>query len=118
MADNAKSERTRPNPFDEPPSPTNMPVMLALFDVLGFKAWLERVGIDTVHAKYQELINTAVLKPPERCLGLAGELCGPQYTVLFALPVRYAYFSDTILLWVPLDPLSRTVHFKMCQSGM
>lgn len=90
--------------------------MLALLDVLGFKTWLKNVGIDEVHAKYEELIATAVLKPPDRCLGLAGELQGPQYTVLFSLPVRYAYFSDTILLWLPLDRLFPAPFISRCAN--
>jgi hypothetical protein len=99
----AKNNQHIPNLLMEPSTPKKMPVMLALFDVLGFKNWLELVGIDTVLAKYQDLITTAVLKPPQRCLGLAGELQGPQHPVLFTLTVQYAYFSDTILLWLPLQ---------------
>lgn len=95
----------------EPPAraeggpPTKGPVILALLDVLGFSARLERDGLDATLRLYQDLINRAVLTDAYRCLGARDAGDGTRVPVLFALPVKYAYFSDTILLWVPLDPM-------------
>jgi hypothetical protein len=46
-----------------------------------------------------------VLKDAYRCLGLKDDGTGRRFMTLFPLPARYAYFSDTILLWVPLEQL-------------
>jgi hypothetical protein len=79
--------------------------MIALFDVLGFSARLERDGLTKVVDAYRDLIQRAVLIDAMRCLGARPIGDGTRVPVLFALPVEYAYFSDTILLWVPLEPL-------------
>ncbi len=75
----------------------------AMFDVLGFSAWVESTDLQIILDSYHTLIERAVLMPskkdsfstvqtPEGALFAVG--CAPHY----------AYFSDTILLWCPLIP--------------
>lgn len=78
--------------------------ILALFDVLGFENRLQRDGLEKIQCDYEGLIERAVLRDSMRCLGRI-RIDAAFHPALFALPVRYAYFSDTILLWVPLDQM-------------
>lgn len=75
----------------------------AMFDVLGFSAWVESTDLQTILDAYHTLIERAVLRPNEK-----GSLSAVQTPegALFAVggPPHYAYFSDTILLWCPLVP--------------
>jgi len=75
----------------------------AMFDVLGFSAWVESAGLSSVLDSYQILIERAVIEPTEN-----GSLSTVQLDdgMVFAVtsPPHYAYFSDTILLWCPLVP--------------
>jgi hypothetical protein len=96
-------------PFQEAANQTKLPIILALFDVLGFSRRLEDEGLENILALYNELVQATLKKHEEekrwqsgfRAVGESSEgtLMIP---VLFALPLRFAYFSDTILLWVPL----------------
>jgi hypothetical protein len=95
-------------PFQEALEQTKAPTILGFFDVLGFSQRLEREGLDTILVLYNDLIQTTIKKQEEnrrwepgfRPVGESheGTLMSP---VLFGLPLRSAYFSDTILLWVP-----------------
>jgi len=96
--------------------PAKMPVMLALFDVLGFSKRLEDFGIEKVLSTYQKLINDAVLIEPNPCLGARDDGGGGRVPTLFTLPVEYAYFSDTILLWVPLEKLFASPFVWRCAN--
>jgi len=93
--------------------PAAAPTLLALFDVLGFSARLERDGLASVVATYRNLIEKAVLEPARRCLGTVLTPQGRVMT-LFVLPVEYAYFSDTILLWVPLERIFAAAFVTRC----
>ena len=86
----------------EPETPVAALLVVALFDVLGFRNRLQEIGIQALLAQYQQLIGVAIEREPMRCMGLmpiSASECAP---VGFSLRVRYAYFSDTILLWTPL----------------
>lgn len=96
---------------------TAAPTLLALFDVLGFSARLDRDGLPSVLSTYRNLIETAVLEPARRCLGTVLTPEGRVMT-LFVLPVRYAYFSDTILLWVPLERVFAAAFVTRCADLM
>ena len=106
----------RLDPFGEPDTATKRPVVVALFDVLGFSKRLETFGLEAVVSTYQQLIDSAVLKDADRCLGLKDDGTGRRFVVAFALPVRYAYFSDTILLWVPLEQLFAAPFVSRCAN--
>ena len=103
--------------YAEPDEPTAGPYLLALFDVLGFSERVKRDGILKVLVTYRDLIETAVLEPARRCLGTVNTPEG-RITTLFVLPVRYAYFSDTILLWVPLQQVFAAAFVTRCADLM
>ena len=93
-------------PHSESPEPQRMPWMVALFDVLGFSARLRSSGLEIVHRDYQTLVERVVTKEPLRCIGAMkspGET--GRVPAIYSADVRYTYFSDTILLWMPLVPL-------------
>jgi hypothetical protein len=56
-----------------------------------------------MYSKYQQLIhNTFVPSVGEDKLSLArGMFAGEMRTGYLKLPIRYAYFSDTVLMWTP-----------------
>jgi hypothetical protein len=103
--------------YAEPAEPTGSRHLLALFDVLGFSQRVKRDGILKVLATYRDLIDTAVLEPARRCLGTVNTPEG-RVMSLFVLPVRYAYFSDTILLWVPLEQVFAAAFVTRCADLM
>ena len=82
----------------EPPRPP--PFAVALFDVLGFENLLRTEGLTQVHHKYRVLIERAVQIPDNRFADLVD-----GHIVLGWMPNLHAYFSDTILLWHPLERL-------------
>jgi len=86
----------------DPEEPTEMGYMIGLFDVLGFSD-LCKLGTIKLLAVYQELIDKVVAKKDEdfRCFTLM-KIGDVKVPALGSLPVRYVYFSDTILLWAPL----------------
>lgn len=87
----------------------------AMFDVLGFSHWLEAVGLDAILDSYHQLIEHVLIRPNEK-----GGLSTIQTSegAVFALtgPPGYAYFSDTILLWHPLEPAFVDVFVSRCSS--
>ncbi len=75
----------------------------AMFDVLGFSAWVETEELESILRQYRQLIDKAVLKPNEK--GSLTAFHTPEGQLLAVTrPPAYAYFSDTILLWCPLAP--------------
>ena len=119
-----ESERNG-EPFQEAADQTKLPIILAMFDVLGFSARLEREGLDRVLTLYNELVETTIKRHEQekrwesgfRPIGESpeGTLMIP---VLFGLPLRYAYFSDTILLWVPLVQMFVRPFIAHCATFM
>jgi hypothetical protein len=75
----------------------------AMFDVLGFSAWVEATDLQTILDSYHTLIERAVLRPNEKG-GLSAVQTPEGATFAVGGPPHYAYFSDTILLWCPLVP--------------
>jgi hypothetical protein len=103
-------------PFRESSEQTKIPIMLGLFDVLGFSKRLEDDGLERIVELRNELIATTVKKEAARCLGGRADGTGNRYPVLFQLGVRCAYFSDTILLWVPLEKLFVAPFIAYCAT--
>jgi hypothetical protein len=93
---------TPPLPTGEPETPETRRYLLAVFDVLGFSALLERKGLNEITALYSRLIAEAVTKEAMRTYTIVRFSETQSGSVLGALPVRHAHFSDTIFLWVPL----------------
>lgn len=73
--------------------------LVALFDVLGFSNLVLEKGSKAILDTYQELMNLTVLSKNytafERIkVGFNNYVMGGTYT-----PIKYSYFSDTIILW-------------------
>jgi hypothetical protein len=101
-------------PFSEGPTPTKMPVMIALFDVLGFSHRLRNDGIESIFSLYQEMVTSVIEKELMMCLGARDVGDGTQCPVLFSADIRYTYFSDTIMLWMPLERLLAGPFVQRC----
>jgi hypothetical protein len=89
-------------PEGEPETPEIRRYMLAVFDVLGFSALLERVGLREVEALYERLIAEVVTKDSMRAYSFVRLNRAEVASVLGRVPMGHAHFSDTIVLWVPL----------------
>ena len=98
----AAGDGTGPKVDDEPDVPEIRRYLLAVFDVLGFSARLASIGLKGMTSLYERLIQEAVTKESMRTMGTFRVDDSTMAGVLFALPVRHAHFSDTIILWVPL----------------
>lgn len=85
------------------PKPDINRYIFAMFDVLGFSAWVKTTGLQKVLDAYHELIEEAVVRAYDK-----GSLTAVQTREGMLLAIsrapNYAYFSDTILLWAPLTP--------------
>lgn len=104
-------------PFAEEPVAEKMPWMLGLFDVLGFSGRIARDGPEKVHETYRTLLDRVVKKDSLRCIGLMpwpGEAV--RVPALFSVDVRYTYFSDTILLWLPLHRMFAGPFLQRCSD--
>jgi hypothetical protein len=80
--------------------------LVGFFDVLGFEALLERIGLKELMSLYEELLRVALLPQSETrpwSLALA-EVQGQPKVGLMWLPIQTAYFSDSLLLWVHYHP--------------
>ena len=87
---------------DEAEEPQVQQVALALFDVLGFGARMASDGLARLMETYSKLIARVLVVEELRCNALLKVDEATYNPAMFTLPVRYAYFSDTLLLWVPL----------------
>ncbi len=75
--------------------------ILALFDVLGFSALVQRIGAEAILSLYKDLIARTVVHAKYTSLARL-ELSPGNYTIGGSYaPIGHAYFSDTILLWTP-----------------
>lgn len=101
-------------PFKEGPEPVKMPVMMAMLDVLGFSGRARTDGIDPVFSLYKQLVTNVITKEPMRCLGTHDMGDGTRCPALYSADIRYTYFSDTIMLWMPLDPLFAGPFIQRC----
>lgn len=93
--------RTKPLDAD-PPEASAQRVILCLVDVLGFELRLKQDGLEQLLRTYRELLEKAVFVDEMRCTALHRRADGVACAAMFTLPVRYAHFSDTLLLWLPL----------------
>jgi len=103
----------------EVPSPDEpCDYLLGYFDVLGFKSMMENDGLDKVYAKYQQLVREAVNPhSEERPLNIAFSMVGGELVrSLVWIPFSAAYYSDSILLWVPYNPWHVDHFFQRCAS--
>jgi len=99
--------RKVPEELQDPDGPVPANYLIAVIDVLGFSKRLESVGLTQMYRLYGELLSLAfkpnVDDPPwRRMVTPIGD--GLFVPSLAYLPLNYAYFSDTLLMWVPLEP--------------
>lgn len=105
--------RKIPEELQDPEGPVPTDYLIAVIDVLGFSKRLETVGLQEMHRLYGQLLSVAfkpnVDDPPWRRMvtPIGDGLFCPS---LAYLPLNHAYFSDTLLMWVPLEP-NRVVLF-------
>ena len=93
-------------PFVEESTASKMPWMVGFFDVLGFANRIQTDGIEKVYETYRTLIERISQKAAIRSVGLMRIPGKSSRAVALAYAdVRYSYFSDTILLWLPLQPM-------------
>jgi hypothetical protein len=103
-------------PFEEIFEENKTPIMLGLFDVLGFSKRLETEGLENTVSLYNNLISTTVKKEAGWCPRFVNDGTGKYFPALIDLNVRYAYFSDTILLWHPLEKLYAAPFISYCAT--
>lgn len=119
MSDASKPEpASSGEPYREEDEQTKLPVMLALLDVLGFSRRIEDDGIDAVLPLYNALIASTVRKEAEWSPQLVddGSGSGSRFPALIPIDVRFAYFSDTILFWMPLFKLFVSPFLSHCTT--
>jgi len=89
--------------LDDPIEPEERPYLFALFDVLGFEALHAKLGATKLYEIYQELLDKITSKESYSTLQTFNE---PKvaWTMIGSVPLRYQYFSDTIILWTPMLP--------------
>lgn len=74
---------------------------IALFDVLGFSKLQVDIGLAKIYTLYKDLINNVVLKDLDKnplAMTVANINFRPAL-VAGRIDIKYAYFSDTIILW-------------------
>ena len=104
-------------PFEEERLATKMSWMVGFFDVLGFSDRIKDDGPENVYQTYRTLIERVVQKEALYCIGsmrCPGESL--RVPTLFSVEVRYTYFSDTILLWLPLTPMFAGPFLRRCSD--
>jgi hypothetical protein len=84
---------------------------VALFDVLGFESLVRSQGLAEIRRKYKALIEQAVAVPDGRFLNLVG---GAMVLGYMQNTTSHAYFSDTILIWQPLDRILAQPFVSRC----
>ena len=99
--------RKVPEELQDPDGPVPADYLIAVIDVLGFSRRLESVGLTQMYRLYSELLSVAFKRnvddPPwRRMVTPIGD--GFFVPSLARLPLNHAYFSDTLLMWVPLEP--------------
>ncbi|MBS1643213.1 MAG: hypothetical protein JSR11_12125 [Bacteroidetes bacterium] len=95
---------------------TERDYLICLLDVLGFENLFNRFGLQTIEAKYKELIEVADKHNFELALMERGGV-----PVMGNPGIKSSYFSDTILFWCPYDDMRMEVLFDslaevMCKS--
>lgn len=75
--------------------------ILCLLDVLGFESRLHEIGLENLHAKYEQLVQLVGAQSGGGVVGI--DL--PDGSAVATVFVQHAYFSDTLLFWMNYDPV-------------
>ena len=97
--------------------PKIRPYILGMLDVLGFSKWVETEPLPTIVETYRALIDRAFVRHTARG-GLTTVRVQGGHIFALTGPPHVAYFSDTILLWCPLDPPFVDEFVGRCSSIM
>jgi hypothetical protein len=89
--------------IDDPIEPSPQDYLIGFFDVLGFENLISRIGLENLLEIYQNLIKDTIEMENYPSLIHLPVSNGLLPTATF-LPIRYAYFSDTIFFWLPFNP--------------
>jgi hypothetical protein len=109
---NPKSKRgcvvLGPSPYqhNEPDEPQIKEHIVAFFDILGFENTFKEYGLAEMFKKYQSLIDIALKPFAEKNLwtkSLTKIDHNAYIPGMYQFPIRYAYFSDSLLLWIDKD---------------
>ena len=111
-----KYEDQQPKRFEESEIPEVMPMMIGLFDVLGFSNRIKKIGINKIHELYELLIQKAVIDDGMLCVGTHRYGDGTASPTVFTFQVNFAFFSDTILLWAPLEQMYAGPFIQKCAN--
>jgi hypothetical protein len=98
-----KYEDHQPKRFEESEKPEVIPMMIGLFDVLGFSNRIKEIGINRIHEMYDSLIQNALIDEGMLCVGTHRYGDGTASPTVSTFQASFAFFSDTILLWAPLQ---------------
>ncbi len=92
--------------------------MIALFDVLGFEDKLKDIGLEKMHVNYQQIIHSVfVPSVAQEKLSMAKGMFGDELREGYMkLPIRYAYFSDTLVMWAPFHNAFVGTFLDRCSS--
>jgi len=92
--------------------------LFAFLDVLGFSSLLEKSGLDALLGCYERLVGVALLPSSEaHPWSVAHALVrGELVPGLMWLPIQTAYFSDSLLLWVPYHPSHVEQFLRRCSA--
>lgn len=106
--------------YYESSTPEKQIWMLGFFDVLGFSSRVKREGIDRIYNDYQNLINNVLANHAIDTSGLIvpSYVGGDIVSMGGEVEVSYTYFSDTILLWMPLLPMYPNLFLQRCADLM
>ena len=93
-------------------------LLVALFDVLGFKDRIGRLSLDEVHGQYRELLAIATNKGSHAFFDARPVGDGTMVPYFGSIEIMQDYFSDTILLWTPFEPATFKPFLHVCSSFM
>lgn len=92
-----------------------IPVLLAVFDILGFKDFVKGNSLLTVRQTYDSLIERTVARQS----GWSFEVLWKDEVgvpAIFTLSVQSVIFSDSVIAWVPLRQGFTSSFFKWCSD--
>jgi hypothetical protein len=87
---------------------------VGLFDVLGFSNLVQNIGSAGVIEKYQKLMQMVASKNGYKSrvkIKITDSIFSPGYSYI---PIKFAYFSDTIVIWTLAQPQSLSTFLARC----
>ncbi len=102
----------------EPNEPEISIQLVALFDVLGFESMITNTTLQELHRKYLALIHDTFVPSvaPDNYSRAVGMFAGALREGYLKLPIHYAYFSDSLLLWAPYHNAFVGTFLDRCSS--